>query len=189
MEKNIILIGPVGVGKSTVAEILSKKINLPQISMDKLRLDYYRELGYDEEFRKFISEKEGFAGVIRYWKVFDAYSVERIIQDYPKRCIIDMGGGSTYCVYPDDFNRVKKAFENHFTFLLMPNPDKNKSLIFLNKRTRWEMTGRNINRDIINHESNYLLANYIVYTEDQNPDQIADKILQLLPDFVKDFPQ
>ena len=39
---DIILIGPVGAGKSTIGRILAKKLQLPQISMDILRWNYYQ---------------------------------------------------------------------------------------------------------------------------------------------------
>ena len=49
MNNNIILIGPVGVGKTSVAKELATKLNLPMISMDTVRISYYKELGYDPE--------------------------------------------------------------------------------------------------------------------------------------------
>jgi len=42
------------------------------------------------------------------------------------------------------------------------------------------MTGRNINRDIIMHHSNYDLADYTVYVKDKSPDAIAQEILNIL---------
>ena len=33
----IILIGPIGAGKSTVGELLAQQLNIPQVSMDDVR--------------------------------------------------------------------------------------------------------------------------------------------------------
>ena len=43
---DIILIGPIGTGKSTLGRLLAAKLGLPQVSMDDVRWDYYREIGY-----------------------------------------------------------------------------------------------------------------------------------------------
>ena len=48
--KEIILLGSVAVGKTTTARIISKKINKPLISLDDLRFDYYKEIGYDHVY-------------------------------------------------------------------------------------------------------------------------------------------
>lgn len=172
---NVVLIGPVAVGKSTVAEQLSQLLGLPFVKMDDYRLAYYREIGYEDDFKTSILEKEGWSGVMHYWKVFDAYSVERLVIDYPGH-ILDMGGGSTYCVFPEDLQRLKKAFKKSSVFLLLPYSDKNKSLTYLNKRTGWKKTGRNINRDILDNGSNEILASHIIYTAGKTPWQLAKEI-------------
>lgn len=52
MTADIILIGPISTGKSTAGTLLAQRLGLPQRSMDDLRWDYYREIGYDEELAK-----------------------------------------------------------------------------------------------------------------------------------------
>lgn len=44
----IILIGPMSAGKSTIGKLLAEKLGIPQYSVDDVRWDYYREIGYDE---------------------------------------------------------------------------------------------------------------------------------------------
>jgi adenylate kinase family enzyme len=56
-----VLIGPVGVGKTTISRKLGQKLGLPVVSMDDHRDDYYRELGYDDGFAKHLLEKDGAA--------------------------------------------------------------------------------------------------------------------------------
>ncbi|WP_257141260.1 adenylyl-sulfate kinase [Priestia megaterium] len=49
MKKTIILIGPICSGKTTVAEIISNKLDIPQCSIDDVRFDYYKEIGFSKE--------------------------------------------------------------------------------------------------------------------------------------------
>ncbi|MEH2063238.1 MAG: hypothetical protein V7K50_13410 [Nostoc sp.] len=51
---DIILIGPISTGKSTIGRLLAQKLGIPQCSMDDVRLDYYKEINYDEELAKEI---------------------------------------------------------------------------------------------------------------------------------------
>ncbi len=176
----IILIGPVSVGKSTIGNLLCKSLGLQQVSMDQHRLRYYAELGYTEEFRENIFQMEGTSGVYRYWKVFDAYSVERLLQDH-SNCVFDMGAGSTVCEFPDELDRVERAFGPfRNVVLLMPSPDRNESLEYLSRRTGWPLQGgRNINRHLINHHSNNRIAKQTVYTLNRTPEEITQEILQI----------
>ena len=48
MNSTIILIGPLGAGKSTVWHLLAEKLGLPQCSVDDVRWKYYEEIGYDK---------------------------------------------------------------------------------------------------------------------------------------------
>ena len=43
---DVVLIGPIAAGKSTLGTLLSAALGLPQCSMDDVRFRYYREIGY-----------------------------------------------------------------------------------------------------------------------------------------------
>ncbi len=113
-----VLIGPVSVGKTTVAKCLGEMVGLPVVTMDDHRDDYYRELGFDENVAKQLFEKDGAASVWCYFKAFDPYSVERILQDYPGH-IIDMGGGSSVHEHEDQLNRVARALSRYRNVILL----------------------------------------------------------------------
>ncbi|WP_157672097.1 AAA family ATPase [Cellvibrio sp. PSBB006] len=57
-ENGIILIGPIGAGKSTIGKLLSKRLNMPQCSIDKYRWGYYEEMGYDNEYAQRLKSEE-----------------------------------------------------------------------------------------------------------------------------------
>jgi shikimate kinase len=176
----IILIGPIGAGKSTVGELLAQKLNIPQVSMDDLRFDYYNEIGYDAELGQKIRETEGFWGIYRYWKPFEAHAVKRILSDH-QSYVIDFGAG--HSVFEDEtlFAQVKQTlspFPN--VILLIPSPDHDESIAILNEREEWlkDMTP-NINEHFVRHPSNYALAKHVVNTKNKSPVETCDEILSL----------
>ena len=175
---DIVLIGPTGVGKTTVAAALSERLGLPVVSMDDVRDGYYAELGYDPAVARTLFDKDGPASVWSYCKAFDPHSVERFLADN-ERCILDMGGGSTVHEHADNLARVKRALSPYRNIvLLLPHEDRHASLDFLNKRTGWKHTGRNINRILLAHRSNYELCTLTVYTADRTPAAIAGEIIR-----------
>lgn len=181
MNATIILIGPIGAGKTTVGKLLAEKLSLPQIELDELRAKYYPEIGYDNELAKSKRELEGIWGLYQYWKPFEAYAVERVLAEH-KACVIDFGAG--HSVYEDEklFERVQKilaAYQN--IFLLLPSPDLNESINILNEREAFlrEMEP-NLNEHFIQHHSNYDLAKHTVYTKGKTPEETCAEILQLL---------
>jgi dephospho-CoA kinase len=47
MRAEIILIGPIWTGKSTIAELLSQRLGIRRASMDDSSWRYYEEVGFD----------------------------------------------------------------------------------------------------------------------------------------------
>ncbi len=176
MNSDIILIGPMGTGKSTLGELLSQKLGIPQCSMDDVRFDYYKEIGYDEEFAKQLREKEGFIAVCRYWKPFEAHAVERLLSEY-SNCVIDFGAG--HSVYEEDelFKRVQRALEPYNNVvLILPSPDLEESVQILNERNG----GLDLNEHFIKHHSNHDLAKFVVYTKGKSPQETLYEIIKVL---------
>ena len=177
-EKGIILIGPMGAGKSTIGELISQKLNVPQRSMDEHRWAYYQEIGYDREYARKLDEKEGPLGVYRYWKQFEIHALERILQEH-KNSVIDFGAG--HSVYEGEvyLARAKRALAPFkHVFLLQPSPDKTHSLKILNVRNKHENDVElELNRHFIEHKSNYELAKQYVFTDGAEPEDTVTEIL------------
>jgi shikimate kinase len=179
MKPEIILLGPIGSGKTTIAELISMRTGLPRRSMDELRWKYYDEIGYDRDLAHQKHIEEGFWGLYRYWKPFEAYAVERLLNSFSE-CIFDLGGGQS--VYEDAglFQQVHDLLAPYsHVVLLIPSPDKKESIQILHERNDYDSDAqREVNEYFIRHHSNYDLAKFIVYTKDKDPDQICDEVLR-----------
>lgn len=178
MKNEIILIGPIGSGKSTVAELLSMRTGLPRRSMDELRWHYYDEIGYNRDLARQIRTDSGFWGLYRYWKNFELHAVKRFLEDF-NDCIFDFGGG--HSVYEDEaqFAQVRDLLAPYpHVVLLIPSPDKEETIRILNARNEYDSDGqREVNELFVRHHSNYDLAKHIVYTKDKDPETVCDEIL------------
>ncbi len=181
MSSDIILIGPIGAGKSTVGLLLATRLGLPQCSIDEYRWGYYREIGYDKELAKHKRETEGFWGIYQYWKPFEAHAVERLLSEH-KKCVIDFGAG--HSVYEDAFlfQRVRQVLQPYSNIvLLLPSSDLDESVQILNERNKYMPDGSlNINEHFVRHPSNYQLAKFTVYTKAKTPEETCNEILQLV---------
>jgi shikimate kinase len=178
MGREVILIGPMGVGKSTQGKLLADALGLPRCSMDDIRWDYYREIGFDEEKQREIGEKEGFEGIYRYWKPFEAHAVERLLADHHD-CVIDFGAGHSVFENGELFERVRKALEPYpNVVLLLPSPDPEVSIRVLHTRNGGPPSGGfDLNSHFIRHHSNHDLAKIVVYTKAKTPEETRDSIL------------
>jgi shikimate kinase len=184
----LILIGPLGAGKSTVGHLLAEKLNLPLCTVDDVRRTYYEEVGYDEALAsKIAASDEGFQGVLRYSKPFEVQLVERVLVDH-LHGIIDFGASNS--VYDD--NTMLTRVENVLTpypnvILLLPSADLDESCeILKNRLTRMlNEAGKKfsdelfeLNEYFVKHSSNYHLAKLVIYTKDKIPEEICAEILQ-----------
>jgi shikimate kinase len=183
----VILIGPMSAGKSTIAPLLAEAFGLERVEMDTLRWAYYDEIGYDRTLEAQIFQREGWLGLFRYWKPFEAHAVERAVSDH-RNCVLDFGAG--HSVYEDQelFQRVQQALAPfRYVVLLLPSPDLDLSVRIVNERFSQEIeaTGQDVdpgllemNAFFVRHPSNRQLATRVVYTLDHTPEQTCAEIVR-----------
>ncbi len=175
----VVLIGPVGVGKSTVAGMLAGRLGLPNVSVDGACATYYAEIGFDQAESDRRQGTEGGRAAYRYWKRFEAYAVERILTDH-QDAVIDLGGGHSVQEDPALFARVRAALAPvRNVVLLLPSPDPEESVRILAER-RAPPAGFDWHRHFVHHPSNGILAKLTVYTAGQTAEQTCEAVHQRL---------
>jgi shikimate kinase len=189
MRSTVILIGPICAGKSTIAQLLAVKLDMPRYEVDKDRWRYYAEIGYDKAEGKRIAEAEGMLGLIQYWKPFEAYAVERALVEHPNT-VMDFGAGHSYYEDATLFARVEKALEPFpNVILLLPSPDLDESVEILNLRFTELLTREvrsvdpkllELNEQFVRQPSNHKLGKMVVYTKGKTPEETCGEIAEQL---------
>ena len=126
-------------------------------------------------------------GLIKYWKPFEAYAVERALSDY-ENCVLDFGAGHSVYEEEELFTRVQTAlapFDD--VILLLPSPDLDESVEILNtrfsqllEREVGKVDARllDLNAHFVKHPSNRNLAKITIYTDGKSPQETCDEILE-----------
>ncbi len=178
----ILFIGPVRAGKSTLAQMVAQQLGLQRVSLDEVRWNYYAEIGYDADLAKQIRTQGGFLAMLYYRRLFDAYSVERVIGDYPQS-VIDCGAGIGPFENTDHLKRIQSLFQPlPNIFLLLPSPNIDDSLQILRQRDvnpPADLTF-DINAHFINHPGYQLLSKHTIYTKNTTPEATASEVIKML---------
>lgn len=180
MNLPIILIGPLKTGKSTVGKLLAKRLGLSFYSLDALEKQYTAPAGFDEAKAEEINQQEGDWAWYSYRRQFFADAVINFLLDHPEG-VLELGGG--HPILPDAVsqkrvNEALTAYKN--VVLLLPDPDKTKSLQILNGRLRPEWRADDWNRHFLADDTFQQQATLTIYTQNKTPEQTCQEIIQQL---------
>lgn len=154
------------VGKTTMAKLLRKKLNMNNISLDnKEQLKYLYQ-----NTNNFKNQEQ-----------FNLYLVKTIISNLKSPTIIDFG--ANHSIYDDinDFKKIKnilKDFKN--IILLIPSSNTLESIEILAKRKKELLSTKPYNQKPITSPCNYTLATITIYTKNKTEEQTLKEILKHL---------
>ncbi len=168
LNNSIILIGPLGAGKSTISNHLASTLDMPKISLDNRK-----QLSYLYQQRKnFKNNKE-----------FEFFLTGSVLTNLSEPTIIDFGAGHSIYENPIMFLEIQQLIQQfHNVVLLMPSTDKEESLTILNQRKKIE-EGSNQERDnrhFLSSHCNYALKTITQYTKEKSPEEITSELLSKL---------
>ena len=176
----IILIGPARSGKSTVGAIVAEKLGIPNISLDAVGYEFGKEI-YIPGDSKIVSdhlERHEFMEFFHCSRRYEFHAVKRTLETYDN-CVIDFGAGHSVYDDPEQFEKIKNILGNYaFVFLLLPCEDPEEALAVMNSRTDFPLHLAT-NEFLLNHPSNYILADYTVYTDGCTPEETAETIIEI----------
>ncbi len=168
-------------GKSTLAKLTAEELGVPNYSLDELRWQYMREIGYKKDLDDEIRQKGGFLARALYWQLFGAYTVERFLAEH-EGGVLDFGGGHTVFDSEESNARIRRALAPYANiFLILPSPDTDESHRILSERLAREPVELNFDfiAYFLQHPANYELAKHTIYTNGRSANECRDLIIEL----------
>ena len=186
---DIVLMGPAGAGKTTVAEHISHLLNWPRLSLDAMQQTYLKELS-DFTHVVQILEYEPFTSPRL--QAYHVHIVERAFQDLQQAAqphVVEFGYG--HSLYKDKryiqrFAETLNPYPN--TFLLLPSANHREAveLLYVNimshplKRfVAKKETFEQMNAHAVRLYSQRRIAKHVVYTKGLTVEQTCDEVLRL----------
>lgn len=174
-KNSILIIGGMGIGKSTISKLLSDKIKLPIISTDAFKdeyLDNIKEYSFDKELE--IRNNYGFKKEAEYLIPFLNMSFEYLLDNLKEPSIIDVGGLNTYKINDNLINKISKF--NNIILLTTENVEE-----LLNRRGfKVDTEIADIYINTLKNKLNYNLTNKIVNVDNKTPEDITDEIINII---------
>jgi shikimate kinase len=185
---DIVLIGPVMAGKTTLGRLLAGKLGLKSASLDATGWRYYTDAGLDLDRLRRLRDEEGELSSYRYFEQYLFPALERHLRE-SRGCVIDLGAGHSVYWNAADLARAKALLAPYRNVVhILPSPDLDASSGILRERTKdvpWlnrirEQSGFDLNDAFLRHRSNFELAKFTAYTAGKTPDEAADEILAMV---------
>jgi hypothetical protein len=173
----IVLIGPMGAGKSTLAVLIAARLGVPCVSADFLSGAYQAGLGYDAAYARELMGRD-FRAAMEYGKPFAAQLVEWLLAEH-SGCVFDFGAGHVQHDDPGFAGHVERALAPFANVVhVLPSPERDASIRVLRQR-RGPLVFHGFDLDAYawDHPSYWRLATLALYTADRAPEDCADELL------------
>jgi shikimate kinase len=179
--KAIILIGPIGAGKTTIGKMVAEKLSLTSFSLDDEK-QLAASLGYDVELYNQLLKHKGLHEAYEYRRSFYDRLVPLFLAAHDHG-VLDFGGGHVIVPVSKKQETIKKALEPYpHVFLLLPTPDVKESLKSLRTRNQLPDNLPDLN-ELYFRDGNrtfWEIAKHHIYTDGKTPAQTCLEILEKL---------
>ena len=165
INKNLVLIGMMGSGKSTLGYLIAKKLDVLFIDIDR-KIEEIEKMSISKIFKKH-GEK--------YFRIIEEKITSEILKKN-SRCVVSLGGGAFLNRKIQDL-----VLKNHISFWLKwENTSIIKRLKNYSKRPMLKNMNNEKLLNLINDRSKiYSKANYIVECENLRKPEIINKIIKI----------
>ena len=118
----IVLMGPIGAGKSTQAELLSKKLGRPRCAYDDVKECYRTRIGFDPTATQTIHDKQGLYAMLCYMNEFKSQIWDPSFRTTRDTSSIWEAGPNVLMSHTRLSGRVKLLRESRRFFCCCPRP-------------------------------------------------------------------
>jgi shikimate kinase len=171
-EGHIILIGPIGAGKTPVAEMIAADLKIKHVMLD---LDeYYTCVGWNYESEERAYESGG-VDLLRYFGQFTIPLIKQLIEVHPS-AVIDCGGTDLVGVTEEDRQNIRESMESlglHYIAAIIPFETSEETEAYFTdqgKLCKW-------NKYLISNPSYTQIANRVFYTHGGPLETVAKQII------------
>lgn len=190
--ERFIIIGALGVGKSTVASSLSTYIGAKNYPIDKLKWYYALKNGLDISILNSELYENGVLNYVKYFRKYFSYrALEELLEKF--KGVTDFGATDTYTFSNKEKVLLEKIL-NKKEFLvinLVPSSSHEKNRMILDPIIRKRCKANNfspnvvesfvkLNHTILKEKINEKYANHTIYTFDKPMNNIISEILNLV---------
>lgn len=173
-EKSILLIGGMAIGKSTISELLARKLEMSAISIDAKKDELLQSLPkYSFEKQLQIRRKYGFSAEAKYLLPYLNLTLNNILDSLRNPVIIDMGALSTMGL---DATSISKLRQYKNIILL-----KSDNLDSILKRREVALNSDlgQIYLETHRNPNNEHLCTQVINVDNKSPEKIVEEILEL----------
>lgn len=176
-ENSILLIGGMSIGKSTVAKLLSKELNMDVISLDAVKDDFLDNVLFENQLK--IRKEQGYDGEIKYLIPFLNMAINHTIDNLSNPCILDMSA----------------FFENQLNYHLINKMTLFGNIIYLyseNNKKILERRKIDINSELgkiylttLSNPINDELCSIKINVDSKEPSEIVEEIINSIKTITK----
>jgi shikimate kinase len=176
----IILIGPVGTGKTTIGMLLAEHLHASFTSLDTVEHPYMLAAGYDLVHANALRQSPAPFARYQYRRMFFDAAVIGFLSDH-QHGVLELGAGHPIVPDREKQARIIQALHPYpRVVLLLPVPALREAVQRLRARRGVPDHDPDINDLFIADDTFYSLAKYSIYTEGKSPEESCTDVLTAL---------